>query len=191
MELDTQCRPDLISADAWLAPTAFVLGKVHIGSRSSVWFGTVIRGDIETIHIGDDTNIQDLCCLHADPGMPCSIGNRVTVGHGAIVHGATVQDDCLVGIRAVILNGAVIGAGSIVGAGALVAEGKMIPPRSLVVGTPARILREVTDEDFERIRRGTEHYVAASRQYAKVFDSANYSTNFRPGSDNNGMETNS
>lgn len=158
-------RADLVSPDVWIAETAVVLGDVSIGSESSIWFGTVIRGDAAPIEIGAQSNIQDLCCLHADPGLPCRIGNRVTVGHGAMVHGAIVEDDCLVGIGALVLNGAVIGRGSIVGAGALVPEGKVIPPGSLVLGMPAKVIREVNAADRERLEQGWQHYVELSRKY--------------------------
>lgn len=150
----------------WIAPNAVVVGDVSLGERSSVWFGAVIRGDSEAISVGSDTNLQDQVVLHADPGFPCRIGDRVTVGHGAIVHGATVADDVMVGMRATILNGAVIGSGSIVAAGALVSEGKVFPPRSLIIGVPARSLRQVTEEEVERQARGWKHYVELSAVYA-------------------------
>jgi len=153
----------------WLAPGSVVVGDVTLGPRSSVWFGAVMRGDTESIVVGADTNLQDQVVLHADPGFPCRIGERVTVGHGAIVHGATVEDDSLVGMRATILNGAVIGRGSVVAAGALVTEGKVFPERSLIVGVPARRLREIEPEDAERIARGWQHYVALAAAYAEQF----------------------
>lgn len=159
-------KPELVASDAWIAPGATVIGNVHLAAQSSVWYGAVLRGDVERIEVGQASNVQDLSCLHADPGFPCVVGDRVTIGHGAIVHGATVQSDCLIGIRATILNGAVIGTGSIIAAGSLVPEGKTIPPHSLVMGTPGRVVRQVTKEDAERIRRGTEHYVAAAAQHA-------------------------
>ncbi len=158
-------RPELIDSSAWIAPTATVLGEVHIGARSSVWFGAVIRGDVEAIRIGEDTNIQDLACLHSDPGKPCTLGSRITMGHQAIVHGATVEDECLIGIGAIVLNDAHIGQHSIIGAGAVVTEGKIIPPRSLVLGMPGKVIRQITDEDLERIHHGHQHYVAAAAQY--------------------------
>jgi len=139
---------------------------VYLAKQVSIWFGTVIRGDTAPITIEEQSNIQDLCCLHADPGFPCRIGKRVSIGHGAIVHGATIEDDCLIGIGSIVLNGAVIGTGSIVGAGALVPEGKTIPPGSLVVGVPARIIRAVTPEDTQRIKHAAEHYVQLSSQYS-------------------------
>lgn len=154
-----------LADDCWIADNARVSGNVEIGSETSIWFGAVMRGDTELIQIGDQSNIQDLCCLHGDPSFPCIIGDRVTIGHGAIVHGATVESDCLIGIGAIVLNGATISSGSIVAAGALVPEGKTIPPNSLVMGTPAKVIRETTPEDRDKITRGTEHYVELSRSY--------------------------
>jgi carbonic anhydrase/acetyltransferase-like protein (isoleucine patch superfamily) len=165
-ELKIQPHPHLIAADAWVAPNATVVGQVHLGAQASVWFGAVLRGDVEPITVGEGSNIQDLCCLHSDPGYPCTIGQRVTVGHGAIVHGAVIADEVLIGMGAILLNGAQIGQHSIIGAGALIAEGKVIPPRSLVVGTPGRIIRQLTDEEVEKIRRGAQHYIDAASQYA-------------------------
>lgn len=163
--LNAQRQPEWIDSTAWIAATATVLGEVHLGARSSVWFGAVIRGDVEAIRIGDETNVQDLACLHADPGLPCSLGRRVTMGHRAIIHGATIEDECLIGIGAIVLNGAHVGKHSIIGAGALVTEGKHIPPRSLVLGMPGKVVREVTQADVQRILHGYEHYVAAAAHY--------------------------
>lgn len=159
-------RPELVAPSAWIAPNATVCGDVYIKPEASVWFGTVIRGDSAPIRIGEGSNVQDLCCLHADPGFPCVIGDRVTIGHGAIVHGARVENDALIGIGATILNGATIGSGSIVGAGALVPEGKSIPPGSLAVGVPAKVIRSLTPEDQQRIVHAAEHYIELSRRYA-------------------------
>lgn len=158
-------RPEQVAASALLAPGVVVLGDVTIGDEASIWFNAVIRGDSERIVIGSRTNVQDLCLLHADPGYPCIIGESVTLGHGAIVHGATVEDDCLIGMRAVVMNGARIGAGSIVGVGAVVTEGTVIPPNSLVLGTPGKVVRATEARDLERIRRAADHYVAAAAAY--------------------------
>jgi carbonic anhydrase/acetyltransferase-like protein (isoleucine patch superfamily) len=163
--MNTRFRPELIDSAAYIAPTATVLGDVTIQAQASVWFGAVVRGDTEAVHIGRETNIQDGCILHADPGYPCTLGDRVTLGHGAIVHGATVEDDCLIGMRAVVMNGAKIGRGSIVAVGSIVTEGVEIPPGSVVMGQPAKIKREVTDRDRQRIRHAAEHYVAAAKAY--------------------------
>lgn len=160
-------RPELVADTAWIAPTATVRGDVYIGPESSIWFGTVIRGDSAPVRIGSGTNVQDLSCLHADPGFPCIIGDRVTIGHGAIVHGARVENDALIGIGATVLNGATICSGSIVGAGALVPEGKTIPPGSLAVGVPAKVIRTLTPEDQQRLAHGAEHYIELARRYAE------------------------
>lgn len=158
-------RPELIAASAYIAPGAVVLGDVTIGEQSSVWFGAIVRGDSAPIRIGSDTNVQDGSILHADPDFPCTIGNRVTLGHGAIVHGATVEDDCLIGMRAVVMNGATIGRGSIVAVGSLVTEGTEVPPGTVVMGQPAKVKRQATDLDAERIRHAAEHYVATAKVY--------------------------
>lgn len=152
-----------IDSAAFVAPGAVVLGNVTIGAESSVWYNAVIRGDTEAIRIGKQTNVQDLCCLHADPGFPCTLGDRVTVGHGAIVHGATVEDDVLIGMKAVVMNGAHIGKGSLVAVGAVVLERMQVPPGSVVMGSPARIKRQLEEKDIARIRHAAEHYVEASK----------------------------
>lgn len=158
-------RGELVAPTALIVPTAVVLGDVTIAVEASVWFNAVVRGDSERIVIGRQTNVQDLCVLHADPGYPCLLGERVTVGHGAIVHGAVVEDDCLIGMKAVIMNGARIGRGSIIGAGAVITEGTVIPGNSLVLGTPGKVVRPTTDQDRERISHAAEHYVAAAKTY--------------------------
>lgn len=166
--MHTDHRPELIDPTAFIAPGAVVLGDVTIGAESSVWYSAVIRGDTAAIRIGRQTNVQDSCILHADPGFPCTLGNGVTLGHGAIVHGATVEDDCLIGMRAVVMNGAKIGRGSIVAVGSVVLEGMEVPPGSVVMGQPAKIKRQVTEQDRERIRHAAEHYVAAGRMYREA-----------------------
>jgi carbonic anhydrase/acetyltransferase-like protein (isoleucine patch superfamily) len=161
-------RPEQIDSSAWIAPGAVVLGDVKLGSESSIWYGAVVRGDTEIIRIGNQTNVQDGCVLHADPGFPCVLGDRVTLGHGAIVHGAAVEDDCLIGMRAVVMNGARIGRGSIVAVGAVVTEGTHVPPGVIVMGQPAKVKREMTEREFGRIRHAAEHYVAAARVYREA-----------------------
>ncbi len=163
--IDPAFHPELIAESAYLAPGAVVRGIVNVGSDSSIWFGAVVRGDTAPVSIGDRSNIQDLCVIHCDPGYPCRIGNDVTIGHAAVVHGATVEDGALIGIRAVVLNGATIGRGSLIGAGALVTEGKEIPPNCLAVGAPARVVRELTEQDRARVLHASSHYVNASRRY--------------------------
>ena len=153
-----------IHPTVFVASTATILGNVTIAAESSVWYGAVLRGDTDQIVVGRQTNLQDQVILHTDAGLVCEIGNRVTVGHAAIVHGAKVHDDCLVGIRSVILNGCEIGAGSIVGAGAVIPEGTVVPPGSVVMGVPGRIVRETEDADLERMRHGWQHYVQLARR---------------------------
>jgi carbonic anhydrase/acetyltransferase-like protein (isoleucine patch superfamily) len=150
---------------AFVAPGAVVVGAVSLGSRSSVWFNTVIRGDSAAIEIGEESNVQDNSTVHVDEGQPAWVGARVTIGHRAVVHGCTIEDECLIGMGAVVLSGARIGAGSLVGAGALVREGQVVPPGSLAVGAPARVVGPVARAHREAIARGTAHYVELSRSY--------------------------
>src|SRR5262245_45085957 len=163
--MNVRHRPELVDSTAFIAPGAVVIGDVTIGAESSVWFGAVIRGDTEVIRIGRQTNVQDGCVLHADEGFPCTLGDRVTLGHGAIVHGATVEDDCLIGMRAVVMNGATIGRGSVVAVGSVVTEGTEIAPASIAMGQPAKVKRAMTNRDLGRIRHAAEHYVAAAKAY--------------------------
>ncbi len=155
----------LIETSAFIAPGAVVLGDVHIGSDTSVWYYAVIRGDTERIRIGEGTNLQDFTMVHADPGVPCLVGHRVTVGHRAILHGCIVEDECLIGMGAILLNGVKIGAGSVVGAGALLKEGMEVPPGSLAVGSPAKVLRQVDENGRARIDRIWRHYVEQARRH--------------------------
>jgi carbonic anhydrase/acetyltransferase-like protein (isoleucine patch superfamily) len=152
-------------------PTAFVhehaivIGNVSLGARVSVWPTAVIRGDSDSITIGDDSNVQDGTVIHADAGLPTTIGKRVAIGHRAIVHGSTVEDDCLIAMGAILLNGVHVGTGSIVGAGAMCPEGMKIPPNSLALGIPARVLREVTSGERVRIRETVETYVELQAEH--------------------------
>ena len=157
-----------VAESAFVAPGAYVIGAVVLGEESSVWYGAVLRGDTETIRIGIRTNIQDGCVLHADPGYPAIVGEGCVVGHKAVVHGCEIGDGCLIGINATLLNGARIGEGSIVAAGAVVPEGREFPPRSLIVGVPAKQAGEVTEEQTQDIARGVGSYVerAASHREA-------------------------
>ena len=159
-------RPQL-GEGAWVAPSADLIGDVRLGIRCSVWFGAVIRADNTPIILGDESNFQDGSIGHSDPGAPLTIGARVTIGHQAILHGCTVEDEALIGMGARILNGAVIGAQCIVGAGALVTEGKRFEPRSLVVGSPARAVRQLTDEQVALLRLSADHYAEKAARYAK------------------------
>lgn len=155
-----------IHADCVLLPGTVVLGDVTIGADSSVWFGSVLRAEHDRMVIGARTNIQDNCVLHVDNGHRCTLGDGVTVGHGAIVHGCTVGDNTLVGMGAVILNDAVVGKDCIVGARALVTQGKHIPAGSLVMGVPAKVVRPLTPEEIEGNRRSAGHYVEEAREVA-------------------------
>ncbi len=166
------CRHFVPSLDAtvFVAPTAQIIGNVHIGPLSSVWFHTVLRGDLAEIRIGERTNIQDLCMGHADLDIPLTIGNRVTVGHRSILHGCTIEDECLIGMGAIVMNHAVIGKGSIIAAGTLVLEKTLIPPYSLVTGSPGRVKKtfQNREETENAIRAGSESYI----QSARIFGSA-------------------
>lgn len=153
----------MIDASVFIAPGAVVVGDVNIGPESSVWYHSVVRGDMETITIGKQTNIQDLAVLHVDVGLPCTVGSRVGVGHRAILHGCEVEDDCLIGMGAVILNGVKVGAGSAVAAGALITENTVIPPGSLVMGIPAKVVRNVDEELRMRIGDTARHYLELAR----------------------------
>ena len=150
---------------AFIHPLAFVAGDVTIGARVSIWPTAVVRGDTAAVTIGEDSNVQDGTVVHVDHGVPCTIGARVAIGHRAIVHGATVEDDCLIGMGAILLNHVKVGTGSIIGAGALCPEGMEIPPNSLVLGIPGRVVRQTTPEDRERIRRTVESYLATQDEY--------------------------
>jgi len=155
-----------LSEGAWVAPSADLIGDVRLGAGASVWFGAVIRADNTPIILGDETNFQDGAMGHSDPGFPLTIGARVTVGHHAILHGCTVHDEALIGMGARILNGAVIGEQCIVGAGALVTEGKVFEPRSLVVGSPARAVRTLSEEQVGMLRLSALHYREKAAAYA-------------------------
>ncbi len=144
---------------AFLHPLAVVIGDVTLGARASVWPTAVLRGDGDVIVVGPDSNVQDGAVLHVDPGLPLSIGARVTIGHRAIVHGATVEDECLIGMGSIILNRAVIGAGSVIAAGAVVPEGMQVPPGSLVMGVPAKVKGAVDDAMRARVRANAQAYV--------------------------------
>nr|BFD86074.1 gamma carbonic anhydrase family protein [Streptomyces sp. Xyl84] len=161
-------REPQVDAEAFVAPTATVIGAVTLGSGASVWYGAVLRGDVERISVGAHSNVQDNCTLHADPGFPVSVGERVSIGHNAVVHGATVEDDCLVGMGATVLNGAVIGAGSLVAAQALVPQGMRVPPGSLVAGVPAKVRRELTEEERQGITLNGTMYAELAEAHRDV-----------------------
>lgn len=156
-----------LGKDAWIAASAQVVGKVVLGAQVSVWFNAVLRGDNEPITVGARTNIQDGAVLHNDEGVPLTIGEDVSVGHMAMLHGCTVGNGSLIGMHATILNRAVIGKHCLIGAKTLIPEGKVIPDRSLVVGTPGRIIRELTNEEVARLATGAAHYVENAERFRK------------------------
>ena len=151
--------------NAWIADNATVIGDVRLGAQASVWWNTTLRGDNDPIHIGERSNIQDGSVLHTDEGVPMHIGANVTVGHLVMLHGCTIGDGCLVGIGSVILNRAVIGKNSIVGANTLIPEGKVFPERSLIVGSPGKVVRELSDEEVGKLQKSADHYVANAARY--------------------------
>ena len=154
-----------IADTAWVADSAQVMGNVELGEQSSVWFGTVIRGDTEIIRIGARSNIQDASVLHADIGKPLTIGQDVTVGHMVMLHGCTIGDGSLIGIGAVVLNGAKIGKGCLVGAGSLVTEGKEFPDGSMIMGSPAKVVRQLSQEQVTGLRLGAQGYVGNAKRF--------------------------
>lgn len=156
--------PD-IHPSAYVADSAQVIGDVRLGAQSSVWFGAVLRGDTDTLHVGAGSNIQDGSVLHADTGYPLRVGERVTVGHQVMLHGCTVGDESLIGIGAVVLNGAQIGRHSLVGARSLITEGKVFPDGSLIMGSPAKVVRALTPDEIDGLRRSAQHYMANAERY--------------------------
>lgn len=163
-------RVPQVDPDAWLAPGCAVTGSVAIGSGSSVWYGASVRGDQEQITIGRDSDLQDNVSVHADPGFPATVGDRVSVGHNAVVHGATVEEGCIIGMGAVLLNGSVVGAGSMVAAGAVVLEGTQVPPGSLVAGVPGKVRRELTEEERAAMAEGIGRYPGMATRHRAAHD---------------------
>lgn len=154
-----------VAASAWVADSAEVMGNVQLAEDASIWFGAVLRGDCESISIGEGSNIQDASVLHADLGKPLVVGRHVTVGHQVMLHGCTIGDESLIGIGAVVLNGAKIGRNCLVGAGALITEGKEFPDGSMIIGSPAKAVRSLTPEQIEGLRRSAQHYVDNARRF--------------------------
>ena len=154
-----------VDSTAWIADSAQVMGHVTLGPDASVWFGCVLRGDTESMTIGEGSNIQDLTVMHADHGLPLTIGKHVTVGHKVMLHGCTIGDESLIGIGAVVLNGARIGKNCLVGAGSLVTEGKEFPDGSMIMGTPAKVVRQLTPEQIEGLRQSAQHYIDNARKF--------------------------
>ena len=154
-----------MAASAWVADSAQVMGNVVLGEDASVWFGAVVRGDTDSITVGAGSNIQDASVLHADLGQPLVVGERVTVGHQVMLHGCTIGDESLIGIGAIVLNGAKIGKNCLVGAGALVTEGKEFPDGSMIIGSPAKAVRELSPAQIEGLRQSAQHYIDNARRF--------------------------
>jgi carbonic anhydrase/acetyltransferase-like protein (isoleucine patch superfamily) len=161
-----------IAASAYVAPTATLIGKVILGEHASVWFGATLRGDNEPITIGMNSNVQENTVMHTDMGYPLTVGANVTIGHQAMLHGCSIGDGALIGIQAVVLNGAVIGKHCLVGAGAIVTERKQFPERSLILGAPAKVIRQLSDEEIAGVLHGAEHYVRRGAQYRRELELA-------------------
>lgn len=155
----------VVVPDAYVAPTAVLVGRASVAAEASVWFGAVIRADGDAISIGERSNVQDNVSMHADPGFPAIVGADVSIGHGAVVHGCTVHDRVLIGMNATVMNGAIIGSDTMIAAGALVSPGVVIPPRSLVVGVPGKVRRELTDAEVEKVTANAAGYVERARLY--------------------------
>lgn len=158
MEITLEDHRPQIDETAWVAPTATVIGRVSIAAGASIFYGTVLRGDMDELEIGEGSNVQDNCVFHVDTDIPLKLGSGVSVGHGAIVHGATVGDHSLIGMGAILLNRSVIGEECLVAAGTLVPEGMEVPPRSLIAGVPGKVRRELTDEEVAKLRQNAEVY---------------------------------
>ncbi|MES2656905.1 MAG: gamma carbonic anhydrase family protein [Bacteroidota bacterium] len=163
-------KPISKGTDVFIAPNATVLGNVVLGNEVSIWFGAVLRGDNDLIQIGDRSNVQDNAVIHVDPNCPVIIGEECIVGHSAIIHGATIANNVLVGMHSTILNKASIGEFSIIGANALVTEGTQIPPYSLVMGTPAKVVKQISPEQVEKIKQNAQNYVSLSKVYIEVLN---------------------
>lgn len=157
-----------VAADAYVADTARLIGRVRVGKGSGIFFGAVLRGDTEHITVGSSSNVQDNAVVHADPGKPVVIGDNVSIGHGAVVHGCTIEDNSLIGMNATVLNRAVIGAGSLIAAGAVVLEDTVIPPGSLVTGVPAQVRRTLTPEEQEGIHQNAQRYATIVQKYRQL-----------------------
>ncbi|MBK8385837.1 MAG: gamma carbonic anhydrase family protein [Candidatus Accumulibacter sp.] len=164
-------RHPQIDPESWVAPTAIVIGDVRLASNASIWWNATARGDNDPISIGENSNIQDNSVLHTDEGVPLTIGRDVTVGHLVMLHGCTIGDGSLIGIGSVLLNHCVIGKGSIVGANTLIPEGKVFPDHSLIVGSPGKVIRQLSDEQVARIRLSADHYVANWQRYRRELTS--------------------
>ncbi|PRW64296.1 gamma carbonic anhydrase family protein [Actinopolyspora mortivallis] len=157
-----------VDSDAWVAPGVTLVGAVTLSSGVSVWYGSVVRADGDSVSVGDDSNVQDGCVLHADPGVPVRLGRHVSVGHRAVLHGCTIEDEVLVGMSATVLNGARVGEGSLVAAGTVILEGTEIPPNSLVAGVPGKVRRELSAEERELVKANAQHYLRLKEQHEEA-----------------------
>ena len=167
MIYDFEGHTPKVDQNSWVASNAVIIGKVELKKDSNIWFNVTLRGDVEPITVGEGSNVQDGSVVHSDPGCPVIIGKNVTIGHLVMLHGCVIEDDCLIGIGSTILNKAKIGKNSIIGANALVTENKVIPERSLVLGSPGKIVRQVTDKEIEEIKENARHYVENYKKYKK------------------------
>ena len=156
-----------IDPQSWVAPNATLIGDVQLAPHASIWWGCLLRGDLATIRVGEGSNIQDLCVLHTDPGLPLNVGHRVTVGHRVILHGCTIGDGSLIGMGATLLNRVVIGKNCLIGANTLIPEGKIIPDGSLVVGSPGRIVRALSDEEIAKLEQSAARYIENGQRYQR------------------------
>jgi carbonic anhydrase/acetyltransferase-like protein (isoleucine patch superfamily) len=161
-----------VDPSAFVAPTATLSGDVALAANSSAFYGVSVRGDTAPIRVGERSNLQDNVVLHADPGFPCTVGAGVSVGHAAVIHGCTVEDNCLIGMSATVMNGAVVGEGSLVAAGAVVLEGTQIPPRSLVAGVPAKVRRELSEDEYQSVLDNAARYVEIAAVHRDAIDDA-------------------
>jgi carbonic anhydrase/acetyltransferase-like protein (isoleucine patch superfamily) len=168
MKYSLEERHVVCKCDYWIAPSAVVIGSVVLEPNASIWFGCTVRGDDETITIGENSQVQDGCVLHADEGLPITIGKNVSIGHMAMLHGCTIGDGSLIGIKSVILNGAKVGRNCLIGAGSLIAEGKEIPDGSLVIGTPGKVVRKLSNEEIQRINSASGFYVRKFKRYQQA-----------------------
>ncbi len=168
MKLEYQGQSPKVADSAFLAPNATLIGDVTISENASVFYGAVLRADRDRIVLGEGSNLQDGVLVHGDPGKPTIVGSGVSVGHGAVLHGCIVEDNCLIGMRATVLNGAVVGKGSLIAAGAVVLEGEVIPPGSLVAGVPAKVRRALLPEEQEHIQRNAETYRMLAKQHIEL-----------------------
>lgn len=166
-------KKPVIADSAFIAPGAKVIGDVSIKDRASIWYNAVVRADLAPVKIGENTNIQENCSLHVDIDVPVILGDNITIGHGAIIHGSRIEDNCLIGMGATILNNAVIGENTIIGAGALVTEGKNIAPGSLVLGVPGKVIRKLNEKEIEEINDSAAHYARLAHQHQTDLSSTN------------------